>query len=95
MRPAVGGEPGGKAVYANTDRSAAFTLRGLRPGSSYTLIAEYEGQSGVLTGRVQAKAPDSNVRIALKPRDASIEDVGSTVRPACSEHRTNLERRRI
>ena len=39
VRLAVGGESGGKAVSAVTDRSGAFTLRGVRPGSSYTVIA--------------------------------------------------------
>ena len=82
VRLAVGGESGGKAVYANTDPSGAFTLRGLRPGSSYTLIAEYQGRSGLLTGRAQAKAPSSSVRIGLNPRNAAAEDSPSTIRPA-------------
>ena len=47
VRLAVGGEAGGKAVTATTDRSGAFTLRGLRPGSSYTVIAEYQAQERV------------------------------------------------
>jgi hypothetical protein len=40
VRLALGAAPAGKAVYANTDRSGAFTLAGLRPGSDYTVIAE-------------------------------------------------------
>ena len=82
VRLAVGGESGGKAVYANTDPSGAFTLRGLRPGSSYTLIAEYQGRNGLLTGRAQAKAPSTSVRIGLNSRNAEADDARSTIRPA-------------
>src|SRR4051812_32093567 len=74
VRLAVGGESGGKAVYANTDPSGAFTLRGLRPGSSYTLIAEYQSRNGLLTGRAQAKAPNTSVKIGLNPRNAEADD---------------------
>jgi len=70
VRLAVGGEPGGKAIFATTDRSGAFTLRGLRPGSNYTLIAEYQGDQGMMSGRVDADAPEANVRIGLHLRDA-------------------------
>lgn len=70
VRLAVGGEPGGKAVFATTDRSGAFTLRGLRPGSNYTLIAEYQGEEGMMSGRADADAPETGVRIGLHPRDA-------------------------
>lgn len=70
VRLAVGGESGGKAIFATTDRSGAFTLRGLRPGSNYTLIAEYQGEGGMMSGRVDADAPETNVRIGLHLRDA-------------------------
>lgn len=66
VRLAVGGESGGKAVSAVTDRSGAFTLRGVRPGSSYTVIAEYEGDGGLQSGRIEAEAPDTDVRIGLQ-----------------------------
>src|SRR5208282_4630573 len=82
VRLAVGGESGGKAVSAVTDRSGAFTLRGLRPGSSYTVIAEYEGENGLMTGRVEAEAPDIDVRIGLQRRAADGDDVRTTIRPA-------------
>ena len=82
VRLAVGGESGGKAVSSVTDRSGAFTLRGLRPGSSYTVIAEYEGENGLMTGRVEAEAPDTDVRIGLQPRAADGDDVRTTIRPA-------------
>ena len=87
VRLAVGGESGGKAVYSTTDKSGAFTLRGLRPGSSYTVIAEYQGKNGMMTGRVDAQAPDANVRIGLRRRDAGLDDVRTSVRPA----RPNVE----
>ena len=82
VRLAVGGESGGKAVSAVTDRSGAFTLRGVRPGSSYTVIAESEGENGLLTGRVEAEAPDTDVRIGLEHRAVDGDDVRTTVRPA-------------
>jgi thiol-disulfide isomerase/thioredoxin len=86
VRLAVGGEPGGKALVANTDPSGAFTLRGLRSGSSYTLIAEYQGQGGaLLSGRLDTEAPDTNVRISLKRRvDEPLDENRSSVRPARS-----------
>ena len=56
VRLAVSNAPGGKVVRATTDRSGAFTLRGLRPGSSYTVIAEREDERGLLTGRSEARA---------------------------------------
>jgi len=85
VRLALDGAAGGKAVHATTDRSGAFTLRGLRPGSSYTVIAEYQGEQGVLTGRADADAPDSDVRISLRPRDAAIGDerlIGAAPEPS-------------
>src|SRR4051794_33121899 len=36
VRLVVDGAPGGKAKFVTTDRSGAFTLSGLRSGSSYT-----------------------------------------------------------
>ena len=82
VRLAVGGESGGKAVSSVTDRSGAFTLRGLRPGSSYTVIAEYEGENGLMAGRVEAEVPDTDVRIGLQRRAADGDDVRTTIRPA-------------
>jgi thiol-disulfide isomerase/thioredoxin len=82
VRLAVGGESGGRAVSAVTDRSGAFTLREVRPGSSYTVIAEYEGEHGLLTGRVEAEAPETDVRIGLQRRAADGDDARTTIRPA-------------
>jgi thiol-disulfide isomerase/thioredoxin len=67
VRLAVGGTPGGKVIRATTDRSGGFTLRGLRPGSSYTVIAEWEDGAALLTGRSDVQAPDTDVRISLAP----------------------------
>jgi thiol-disulfide isomerase/thioredoxin len=82
VRLAVGSAAGGKVVLATTDRSGAFTLPGLRPGSSYTLIAEYEGEDGTVSGRAQAKAPQSDVRIALQPRGDESGQGRSSIRAA-------------
>lgn len=69
VRLAVSGAPGGKVVNATTDRSGAFTLHGLRPGSDYTVIAEWDGGRGVETGRADAKTSDTDVRISLGTQD--------------------------
>ena len=69
VRLAVSGAPGGKVVSATTDRSGAFTLHGLRPGSEYTVIAESDGNRGVETGRVDARTSDTDVRISLGAQD--------------------------
>jgi thiol-disulfide isomerase/thioredoxin len=82
VRLAVGAEAGGKALSSTTDRSGAFTIRGLRPGSSYTVIAEYEGTGGLMTGRFDTTAPDADVRIGLKRRALEADDARSSVRPA-------------
>ncbi len=65
VRLAVSAAPGGREALAITDRAGGFTLRGLRPGTSYTVIAEWEDDQGALTGRSTVEAPDAEVRIAL------------------------------
>ncbi len=69
VRLAVSSSPGGKVVHDTTARDGAFTLRGLRAGLAYTVIAEYQGEDGIVTGRAQTKAPDGDVRISLQPRE--------------------------
>ncbi len=91
VRLAVGGSPSGKASYATTDRSGAFTLRNLRAGSYYTVIAEYQAQSGAMSGRIEAKAPDTNVRISLASRESESDQAHSTIRPAKSRVNASLE----
>jgi thiol-disulfide isomerase/thioredoxin len=81
VRLAVGGAGGGKAVVATTDRSGAFTLHGLRSGSSYTVIAEYEDEEGTMSGRAQVKAPHTDIRIALQPPGGANQGHAS-IRPA-------------
>ncbi len=81
VRLAVGGAAGGKAIVATTDRSGAFTLAGLRSGSSYTVIAEYQDEEGTMSGRAQAKAPQTDVRIALQAPGGANQGHAS-IRPA-------------
>ncbi len=81
VRLAVGGTAGGKAVVATTDRSGAFTLSGLRLGSTYTVVAEFEDEVGMMSGRVQVKAPETDVRIALQAHGGSNQGHAS-IRPA-------------
>lgn len=72
VRLADGGTKGGKDVRGKTDRSGAFTLNGLRPGSTYSLIAETEDEEQrPLTGRVTARTAATGVEIALLSDDAA------------------------
>jgi peroxiredoxin len=85
VRLGVGATAGGRVNFATTDRSGAFTLHGLRPGRDYTVIAEYQAADGMMSGRVQAHAPDTGVRIALGARDPEPEPEparGSKILPA-------------
>jgi thiol-disulfide isomerase/thioredoxin len=82
VRLAVGSSPGGRVVRATTDRSGAFTLRGLQSGLSYTLIAEYQGEDGTLTGRAQAKAPEGDARISLSSSGEESKKGYASIRPA-------------
>src|SRR4051812_44182818 len=81
VRLAVGSAPGGRVVRATTDRGGGFTLRGLRPGTSYTVIAEGEDDQGVLIGRSNVEAPDTDVRIALGPADADAAAAAGRAEP--------------
>jgi len=73
VRIADGGLSGGKVVQAKTNRAGGFTLHGLRPGSTYTLIAEYEGQGGLVEGRAEARPPQSEVEIAMSGEDEPLD----------------------
>ncbi|HMB04910.1 MAG TPA: redoxin domain-containing protein [Isosphaeraceae bacterium] len=81
VRLAMGGTPGGKIISTTTDRSGAFTLRGLRPGSSYTIITEWEDGQSLLTGRSEVEAPDADVQISLGPSDTRGADRSNRVKP--------------
>ena len=82
VRLTVNSSPAGRVVNATTDRSGAFTLRGLRAGSSYAVVAEYQGDDGMMTGSAQAKAPQTDVRISLQPRDGAPNQGHASIRPA-------------
>jgi thiol-disulfide isomerase/thioredoxin len=66
VRLGVGGTSGGRVIEATTDRAGGFTLNGLRPGSTYTLIAELDGKDGGFSGRWVGRSPQTNVEIALQ-----------------------------
>src|SRR5262249_25898598 len=87
VRLAVGDIQGGRDIRVTTDRSGAFTLHGLRPNKSYTLIAEWDDEKGdVLTGREEIRAPDTNVRIGLNGGEptASVASARPRVNPISS-----------
>ncbi|MHB1559499.1 MAG: carboxypeptidase regulatory-like domain-containing protein [Isosphaeraceae bacterium] len=73
VRLGVGGSSGGRVNFATTDRSGAFTLHRLRPGINYTLIAESQGEDGMLSGRVQSRAPRTDAQITISARDRETE----------------------
>ena len=69
VRLADGGVKGGRDVTATTDASGAFTLGGLRQGSTYTLVAESDDGRDVLVGRKRAKTSETGVEISLMAKD--------------------------
>jgi peroxiredoxin len=82
VRLAVNGSAAGKATIATTDRSGAFTIRGVRPGSSYTVIAESVTPQGKLVGRAEALAPEVDLRIGLLPEPTNATDRPASILPA-------------
>ena len=65
VRLADGASTRGQVNQATTDQSGGFTLHDLRPGSRYTLIAEYDGVDGPIVGRSEVRAPETGVEIAV------------------------------
>ncbi len=72
VRIAIDGVDGGQAIRDVTDASGGFTLRGLQPGRSYTILAESRSGGKPLVGRGIVEAPDRGVEIAL--RDVALDD---------------------
>jgi thiol-disulfide isomerase/thioredoxin len=92
VRLADGGTKGGKDVQATTDRSGGFTLNGLRPGSTYSLIAEGEDAKGPLIGRIQARTADTDVEISLAAEGAGTStNARQAARPTRAKPVSNLE----
>ena len=79
-----GGTKGGKAVVAITDRSVPSRCTASIPARRIPLIAEFEDEDGAMAGRAQVKAPQTDVRIALEPRDGSANQGHASIRPARS-----------
>ncbi len=82
VRLADGGTRGGKDISATTDPSGAFTLNGLRPGSTYWLVAEADDDQGPLTGRVQARTAETGVEISLAGDESGTASTRRTARPS-------------
>ncbi len=89
VRLVVNGAPAGRDSFATTDRSGAFTLHGLRAGKAYTLIAESQGEDGMMSGRAEAKVSDSDVRIRVATQGSSSEPPSMSIRPARSRVKPN------
>ncbi len=81
VRLADGSSVGGKVIEATTDRAGGFTLRGLRPNTRYTLIAERDDGRVVMSGRVEAKTASSNVEIGLNDNDPDAPPAAKPPRP--------------
>ena len=82
VRLADGGTKGGKDVSVTTDKSGAFTLNGLRPGSTYWLVAEADDDRGPLTGRVQARTAETGVEISLVGEGSGAASTRRSARPS-------------
>ncbi|WP_435017376.1 redoxin domain-containing protein [Tundrisphaera sp. TA3] len=80
VRLADGTAKAGRDLRTTTDRSGAFTLSGLRPGSIYTLIAESDEPGGRGRGSAEARSSETGVEITLADGDG--EAASRTVRPA-------------
>ena len=94
VRVADGSTPGGRAAQATTDRAGGFTLRGLRPDGSYTIIAELDDGRVVQSGRATARAEATNVRIRLSSRGAETDAMagpgaGSEAKPSRTKGRVS------
>jgi peroxiredoxin len=89
VRLVVNGAPAGRDSFATTDRSGAFTLHDLRAGRAYTLIAESQGEDGMMSGRAEAKVSDSDVRIHVATHGSSSEPSSMSIRPARSRVKPN------
>ncbi|MEO6811739.1 MAG: redoxin domain-containing protein [Isosphaeraceae bacterium] len=83
VRVAVGGASAGRLVRTRTDEAGGFTLHGLRPDASYTLVAEGDDAEGPrLVGQQVARAPSRRVLISLAdPDQRSSAKPSSRVRP--------------
>jgi thiol-disulfide isomerase/thioredoxin len=91
VRLADGGVKGGKEIVGTTDRTGAFTLNGLRPGSSYVLIAESEDEKGPIRGRIEASTADTGVEIALTADDKKPTTRRTSAKPAKAKPVSNRE----
>lgn len=68
VRVAINGQTGGRVERVYTDESGRFTLHELRPGATYSIVAEWpDGEGGFLTGRSRTSVPSRSVEIALAP----------------------------
>lgn len=74
VRLADGGPTTGRALRARTDAAGRFTLRDLRPGSRYTLIAESGSGRSARVGRAVARAPEGDVTIEVGHEEPSSDD---------------------
>jgi thiol-disulfide isomerase/thioredoxin len=69
VRVAISGNSRGRDISTVADGAGGFTLRGLRPGVSYVVIGESGDDTTLISGRAQARASDTNVKISLLPPD--------------------------
>jgi len=73
VRLTDGSARAGRDHRALTDDAGGFTLRGLRPGAAYTILAQGDDDRSSLVGRATARAPSGNVRIRLREGDDGTE----------------------
>lgn len=96
IRLADGSRPFGRDVRVRTDAAGRFTLRDLRPGTRYTLIADDGHGPSSRFGRAVAQAPEGEVLIRLG-RDEQLADLEPEPDPAPDSPRIDRvsERREV
>jgi thiol-disulfide isomerase/thioredoxin len=68
VRLAIAGAKGGRVESVKADSSGAFTLHRLKSGSTYILIAEAVDGDEPLAGRIEARAPQTSLKIRVHPK---------------------------
>ena len=74
VRLAADDRVAGRVTRARADVAGGFTLKGLRAGRTYRLVAESDEGTQALEGRQTAEAPSRRVRITLRPAGRAVAE---------------------
>jgi len=81
VRLAIAGAKGGRVESVKADSSGAFTLHRLKTGSTYVLIAEAVDGDESLAGRIEARAPQSSLKIRVHAKTDGSDHFRTSSRP--------------